>query len=89
MRLFVGNLPYETTERELRDLFASYACNDATIVFDPATGLSRGFGYVWAADEKAIADLDGQPFNGRKLHVERAREWSKQPKGEFERRRRA
>ncbi len=72
-KLFVGNLRYEMTERELRDLFSPYDCSEATIVFDPHTRDSRGFGYVVVADVKAISDLDGQQVNGRRLHVEAAR----------------
>ena len=74
-RLFVGNLPYNMTERELRDLFALFGCNDATIIVDPATSHSRGFGYATVADaERAIADMNGQEFGGRKLTVALARE---------------
>lgn len=82
MKLFVGNLRYEMSARELRDLFSPYDCSEAVIMFDPHTHDSRGFGYVVVADNvKAIADLDGQEYNGRKLHVEAAR--PERPKAEF------
>jgi RNA recognition motif-containing protein len=73
-RIFVGNISYATSERELRDLFQPYDVTDAAVVFDPRTNESRGFGYVSIEDStKAILDLDGQVVDGRKLHLEVAR----------------
>jgi RNA recognition motif-containing protein len=88
MRLFVGNIRYTMSARELRDLFSPYDCSDVEIVYDPRTGDSRGFAYVVVADEKAITDLDGQQYDGRKLHVEAARPERSKAEVEFNRRRR-
>ncbi len=73
MRLYVGNLRYTMTARELRDLFSPYDCSDVEIMRDPKTADSRGFAYLTVTDEKAIKDLDGQEFSGRKLRVQAAR----------------
>jgi RNA recognition motif-containing protein len=74
MRLFVGQIR-GISERELRDIFAVYGCTEATIVTDPHTGRSRGFGFVNVVDgEKAILALHNQAHAGRKLQVEEARQ---------------
>jgi len=78
-RLYVGNLPFDVTTKELEELFAGAgACEDATVVTDRATGQSRGFGFVEMASDadaqKAIQMFDGQDFKGRPLKVNEARE---------------
>lgn len=78
MRLYVGNLSFETTENDLRDTFGqSGSVTDVKIINDPATGRSRGFGFVTMGNntegEAAIAALDGQDIDGRKLTVNEAR----------------
>ena len=78
MRLYVGNLPFETTEADLQDLFSQHGeVADTAIVMDRETGRSRGFGFVemdaGAADE-AIQALDGRDMDGRALRVNEARE---------------
>ena len=77
-KLYVGNLPYDTTEHQLRDHFAP--CGDvseASIVSDRATGSPPGFGFVTMeaieGKDAAIRDLDGQEFNGHALKVAVAR----------------
>jgi len=84
-KLFVGNLPYTTTEDELRDLFAdSGTPMEANIVLDRETGRSRGFGFVTMATpeeaQKAAENWNGREYDGRKLIVNEA--LPKQPRGD-------
>lgn len=75
--LFVGGLPYSTTDDELRDLFASFgAVSSAKVIFDRETNRSKGFGFVEMdnADEaqEAIKQLHDSDFGGRKIAVNEA-----------------
>ena len=77
-KLYVGGLPYSTTQDELRDTFAKAgAVASASIIMDKMTGRSRGFGFVEmendADAQKAIEMWNGQDFNGRKLTVNEAK----------------
>jgi RNA recognition motif-containing protein len=77
-KLYVGNLPYETGEQELQDLFAQAGAVDTVnVVRDMATGRARGFAFVeMGTDEeaqKAIADLNEHELGGRALTVNEAR----------------
>ncbi len=77
-KLYVGGLPYSTTEAALRDAFSQVGeVTSATIIMDKMTGRSKGFGFVEMANdadaEKAIAKWNGQDFEGRKLTVNEAR----------------
>jgi RNA recognition motif-containing protein len=72
VRLYVGNLNFETTDRELRDPFAPYGCTDAKVNVDRDTGRSRGFGFIAVGDDQAdvaIQELHGHDFGGRTLKV--------------------
>ena len=76
--IFVGNLSFNTSEDELRQLFEPYGQVDrVAIMTDRDTGRSRGFGFVEMASnedgEKAIAALNGQQIGGRTLNVNEAR----------------
>jgi cold-inducible RNA-binding protein len=78
-RIFVGNLPFQTTSSELEALFARFGtCESAAIVTDRATGRSRGFGFVEMASAedagRAVAELNGQDLQGRALTVSEAHE---------------
>jgi RNA recognition motif-containing protein len=79
-RLYVGNLPFQTTEAQLRTLFEQDGAevSDVKIVTDRETGRSRGFGFVELADDArataAVASLNGSSFGGRPLTVSEARE---------------
>lgn len=78
MNIFVGNLPFSTTESDLRSLFAEYGEIDSVAVIkDRDTGRSRGFGFVeLAADARAqdaIRDLDGTDLDGRNIKVNEAK----------------
>ena len=76
-RIYIGNLPYTSTEDEVRELFAQYGeVVSCALPTDRETGRPRGFGFVEMSDEdgrKAIEGLDGQPFGGRQLRVNEAR----------------
>jgi cold-inducible RNA-binding protein len=77
MRLFVGNLSFQTTEDDLRDTFAQHGTiTDVKIMTDRMTGRSRGFGFVTLSTreegEAAIRSLDNQPLGGRPLRVNEA-----------------
>jgi cold-inducible RNA-binding protein len=78
-KLFVGNLNFKTTGDDLKELFTEAGtCDSATVMFDRATGRSRGFGFVeMSTDEeaqKAILEMNGREFQGRNLNVNEARE---------------
>ncbi|MCX5662595.1 MAG: RNA-binding protein [Planctomycetota bacterium] len=78
VNIYVGNLPYGTTDQELQDLFSQFgAISKVSIITDRETGRSKGFGFVEMADEaegrQAIEALNGQQFGGRALTVNEAR----------------
>jgi len=78
MKLYVGNLPFSTTDPDLKDLFAHYGTvTDVHLVTDRMTGKSRGFAFVTmssAAEGKAaISALEGKNLDGRNLTVNEAR----------------
>jgi RNA recognition motif-containing protein len=77
-KLYVGNLPYETGEQDLQDLFSQAGTVDSvSIMRDMTTGRARGFAFVEMATDaeaqKAITSLHEQPFGGRSLTVNEAR----------------
>lgn len=78
MRIYVGNLNFQSTDDGLSQLFSEYGSVDnASIVTDRETGRSRGFGFVEMPDDNearaAISALDGQSWDGRNLTVNEAR----------------
>ena len=78
MKLYVGNLSFQTSSQELEELFAGFGTvESATVVEDRETGRSRGFGFVEMASqedaEKAIAELNGQQVSGREIKVNEAK----------------
>jgi cold-inducible RNA-binding protein len=77
-KLYVGNLPFNTTENELQELFSQAgAVQEVTLMQDRFTGKSRGFAFVtMGSDEEAqnaISKLNGQSIEGRPLTVNEAR----------------
>jgi cold-inducible RNA-binding protein len=77
-KLYVGNLPYETSESDLQALFESAGTvSTVTIVRDRATGQARGFAFVEMSDadgaRRAIDELDRHQYGGRNLTVNEAR----------------
>jgi RNA recognition motif-containing protein len=78
MKIFVGNLNYQTNDDDLRSAFAPYGeVTDATVVLDRMTNRSRGFGFVEMPDGTAagaaISSLNGADLAGRPLTVNEAR----------------
>ena len=85
--LYVGNLPHNTTETEVRDLFEAHgAVEKITLVTDRDTGRSRGFGFVEMSNaseaDKAMAALNGSDLGGRTLTINEAKPKSERPRGE-------
>jgi len=77
-QLYVGNIPWTTTESELRDLFAEHGkVHQVRVATDRQTGRAKGFAFI-TMDEEAIQNvigqLDGKPFGGRTIRVNEARE---------------
>ena len=77
-KLYVGNLPYQTTESDLQALFeGSGQVASINVVRDRATGQARGFAFVEMSDsegaQKAIKDLDRHEYGGRNLTVNEAK----------------
>ena len=86
MKLYVGNLPFSTTDDDLREMFSAHGqVVSASIVSDRETGRSRGFGFVEMADgeqgKAAITALHGQKMGGRDLTVNEARPKESRPGG--------
>jgi RNA recognition motif-containing protein len=78
-KLYVGNLSFETTESDLKELFGQAgAVETVRIITDRDTGRSKGFGFVEMQDggDKAIAEMNGKDFKGRALLVNEARPMS-------------
>jgi RNA recognition motif-containing protein len=77
MRLFVGNIPYNATDDQLKKMFEEVGkVESAQIVMDRMSGRSRGFGFVEMADadaKKAVEALNGKELEGRALVVNEAR----------------
>jgi RNA recognition motif-containing protein len=78
MKLYVGNLSFQTSSYELEELFGSIGTvESASVVEDRETGRSRGFGFVEMASkedgEKAIEEFNGKEVNGREIKVNEAK----------------
>ena len=78
MNLYVSNLDFSSTERELEEIFSKYgAVSSAKVILDRATGRSRGFAFVEMPNDEearnAISGLNGSAMNNRPLNVVEAR----------------
>ena len=78
LNIYVGNLSYDTTDRDLEEAFAKHgAVSSARVVMDRDTGRARGFGFVEmpnkAEGDAAIAAMNGTQLQGRTLNVNEAR----------------
>ncbi|HWH07085.1 MAG TPA: RNA-binding protein [Candidatus Paceibacterota bacterium] len=86
-KLYVGGIPYRTTDDELRTAFEEAGTvTSVSIIMDRMTGRSRGFGFVEMADEAqaqaAVDRWDGKEFDGRMLSVSFARPQGDRPQGD-------
>ena len=77
-KLYVGNLSFRVTSEDLQEYFgAAGAVESANVVYDRETGRSRGFGFVEMTSEddatSAIAQFNGQEYDGRNMVVNEAR----------------
>lgn len=87
-KLYVGGLPYATTDAELKDAFSQAGTvESAVIIMDKMSGRSKGFGFVeMSSDEeaqKAIELMNGKDFGGRSLTVNEARPMEDRPRRDF------
>ena len=78
-KLYVGNLPFNTTEDDLRNVFERHGTVDSVaVITDRETGRSRGFGFVEMAEASAADDairaLDGSDLGGRNVRVNEAQD---------------
>jgi RNA recognition motif-containing protein len=76
-KIYVGNLPFATTDEELEELFGKHGeVISAKVITDRETGRSRGFGFVEMEEgaDEAIRAFDGTEMGGRPLRVNEARE---------------
>jgi RNA recognition motif-containing protein len=78
MKLYVGNLSFNTTNQDLNELFGTIGTvQSSNVIEDRETGRSRGFGFVemssQAEGEKAISELNGKEVDGRELKVNEAK----------------
>lgn len=82
-KLYIGSLPYQTTDAELKELFGQAGTvESASVIMDKFSGKSKGFGFVEMSSDdeasKAIEMFNGYEMDGRKIVVNEAR-----PKSEF------
>ena len=87
-KLYVGNLPYQTTESDLQTLFETAGqVSTVNVVKDKATGQARGFAFVEMSDaegaRKAISELDQHQYGGRSLTVNEAKPMTPRGGGGF------
>ena len=87
-KLFVGGIPFSTTDDELRELFAQHGeVESARVATDRETGRSRGFGFVEMvtdeAGQKAIDALNNTDFGGRTIKVDKAQAREDRPRRDF------
>jgi len=83
-KLYVGNIAFQTTEEELRQVFGQYGTvTSAQVVTDRETGRSRGFAFVEMSDgaDQAIAAMNGADLGGRTLTVNEAKPREDRPRG--------
>ncbi len=83
MRLYVGNLPYTTTEEELRNFFHPVQLGDIKFIAERETGRPRGFAFVDVLNQQTVQNVvqefDGRQLGGRTLVVSVAQERQKRP----------
>src|SRR2546429_6385851 len=85
MKLYVGNLSFESTENDLQDLFEQHGqVSEVSLMMDRMTGKSRGFAFITMNDgaeaSAAMTALNGKELNGRTLNVNEARAREERPR---------
>jgi cold-inducible RNA-binding protein len=85
MKIYVGNLSFETTENDLQDLFEQHGqVSEVSLMMDRMTGKSRGFAFVTMNDnaqaQAAMTALNGKEIAGRTLSVNEARAREERPR---------
>ncbi len=83
-KLYIGGLPYSTTDEELRSTFSQVgAVESANVIMDKMTGRSRGFGFVTMPNDdeamKAIESMNGTDMGGRSITVNEAKPLAERP----------
>lgn len=86
IKLYVGNLSFNTTNQDLNDMFAEYgSVQSSNVIEDRETGRSRGFGFVEMSSqsegEAAMSQLHGKEVDGRELKVNEAKPQTKRHNG--------
>ncbi|MDO8459779.1 MAG: RNA-binding protein [Nanoarchaeota archaeon] len=94
-KIYVGNLPFTVTEKDLTELFSPYGeLVEVTLIMNKFSGRSKGFGFVTFADEavatKAMAEMNGKDVQGRPVTVTEAKplDPNRPPRRDFDNRRR-
>lgn len=87
MNIYVGNLSYNLTEQELRDIFSEYGeVSSVNIITDKYTGQSKGFGFIEMPNqseaEEAISAINETSVGGRNIKVNEARPREERPRGD-------
>jgi len=85
-KLYIGNLSFDVTENELRDMLSEHGpVNEVNVIMDKMTGRARGFAFVTMNTQEgadaAIQKLNGQEWKGRALTVNEARPREERPAG--------
>ncbi|NJK84893.1 MAG: RNA-binding protein [Bacteroidales bacterium] len=85
MNIYISNLSFNINDQDLKELFDEYgSVSSAKVIFDRATGKSRGFGFVEMSDNdearKAIAELDKAEYDGKTINVSEARPRTDKPR---------
>lgn len=85
-KIYIGNLPYQTNEKELENLFSKYGqIEDVAVIRDRYTNRSKGFGFVTFSTSEAAQnalEVNGQDLQGRALKVNIAMERKERPRRE-------
>jgi RNA recognition motif-containing protein len=87
MNIYVGNLPYNVVEEDLREIFEEYGeVTSVKIISDKLTGRSKGFGFVEMDEDqeakKAIEELNNAELSGRNIKVNESRPRSNDSRGD-------
>jgi cold-inducible RNA-binding protein len=86
MNIYVGNLPYDLSEEDVKGMFAEFGeVSTVTLIMDKESGRPKGFGFVEMAEDSAgdaaISALNGKEIKGRTLRVDKAQPKTERPRG--------